>query len=253
MKIQTVQRYLQFVFAAASGALLAGSVQAGGYVVPVVQEPYAPMVSSAAGSPLTWTGPYAGLSAGRAKTKSKALTERELSLYDLGRETQEVGNCDGFPEGLIGVWGKGDTDRYNIVCDSLLKDWLDPEWWKTQSEGARDVSVLGYSSEEEIKRSHTTYGVFAGYRHQWPNNFVGGVEASYIHSSDYDSARLMGQAGYAFGRVLPYLTVGYDFEEEDVAYGVGIDAALTNRLIGGVAYTKAGDTDRIEARLGWKF
>ena len=138
-------------------------------------------------------------------------------------------------------------------CEELLAEWQEAGWIEDKSDYLHDVTVLGYPSEVTTKKTHSTLGIFAGYRHQWSNNVVGGVEASYIHSSDYDSARIMGQAGYAFGRVLPYLSLGYDFEEKGAAYGVGVDAALTNRLIGGLVYSKSEDTDRIEARLGWKF
>ena len=138
-------------------------------------------------------------------------------------------------------------------CVHVLDDWQQKGWIEANSDYLQDVTVLGYPSEVTAKKTHSTLGIFAGYRHQWSNNIVGGVEASYIHSSDYDSARIMGQAGYAFGRVLSYLSLGYDFEEKGAAYGVGVDAALTNRLIGGLVYSKSEDTDRIEARLGWKF
>ncbi|WP_143042765.1 outer membrane protein [Paracoccus alkenifer] len=247
MKLHVNQYCFSRVFAAVSGVLLAGSVQAGGYVAPIVDHPPAPMVGNQVAAPFSWTGPYAGFSAGSAKTKA-----RNVTLYDVAREWRNTGNCDNFPEGVTMIAGKEPGQEPGILtCENLLDDWLDPEWWDSvDAEAAKDVTVLGYDSG---KKTHSTLGIFAGYRHQWSNNVVGGVEASYIHSSDYDAARIMGQAGYAFGRVLPYLSLGYDFEEKGAAYGVGIDAALTNRLIGGLVYSKSEDTDRIEARLGWKF
>lgn len=257
MKLHVNRYCFSRVFAAVSGALLAGSVHAGGYVAPIVEHLPAPMVGHQAATSFSWTGPYAGLSAGSARTKTRALTERELTLYQLGQEWRNAANCDNFPEGLTLPPGKDeapDTEPGSVVCEHLIEQWQSSDWWNTEeAENQKDVTVLGYTSEVTTKKTHSTLGIFAGYRHQWSNNFVGGVEASYIHSSDYDSARIMGQAGYAFGRVLPYLSLGYDFEEKGAAYGIGVDAALTNRLIGGLVYSKSEDTDRIEARLGWKF
>ncbi len=215
------------------------------------------MVGHQAATPFSWTGPYAGFSAGSARTKARAVEERDLTLYQIAKERQKIGNCHGVPESLPGVLWNKDTEEeesLDVVCEILLNNyWLKPGWDIEADPVLKEITVLGYPSEVTTKKTHSTLGIFAGYRHQWSNNFVGGVEASYIHSSDYDSARIMGQAGYAFGRVLPYLSLGYDFEEKGAAYGVGVDAALTNRLIGGLVYSKSEDTDRIEARLGWKF
>lgn len=63
----------------------------------------------------------------------------------------------------------------------------------------------------------------------------------------------MAQGGYSLGRVLPYLTLGHDFSNSATVFGAGIDVALTRRLLGGLAYTKADDAERIEARVGWRF
>lgn len=206
------------------------------------------MIGNQVAAPFSWTGPYAGFSAGSARTK----TRERLTLYDIAKEWQNSDECAGFPEGVTMIPGKDGTPG-PLYCEHLLDEWQQEGWIEANSDYLHDVTVLGYPSEGAIKKTHSTLGIFAGYRHQWSNNVVGGVEASYIHSSDYDAARIMGQAGYAFGRVLPYLSLGYDFEEKGAAYGVGIDAALTNRLIGGLVYSKSEDTDRIEARLGWKF
>ncbi|HHY03188.1 MAG TPA: porin family protein [Paracoccus sp.] len=247
MKLHVNRYCFSRVFAAVSGALLAGSVQAGGYVAPIVEHLPAPMVGNQVAAPFSWTGPYAGLSAGSARTKA-----RNVTLYDIAKEWKNSDVCAGFPEGVTMIAGKDPGQEPGILnCEVLWEEWQEDDWWESDdAAAAKETTVLGYNSG---KKTHSTLGIFAGYRHQWSNNVVGGVEASYIHSSDYDSARIMGQAGYAFGRVLPYLSLGYDFEEKGAAYGVGVDAALTNRLIGGLVYSKSEDTDRIEARLGWKF
>ena len=41
--------------------------------------------------------------------------------------------------------------------------------------------------------------------------------------------------------------------QDATVYGAGTDVALTRRLLGGLAYTRADDAERIEARLGWRF
>jgi len=63
----------------------------------------------------------------------------------------------------------------------------------------------------------------------------------------------MAQGGYSLGRALPYLTAGHDFSTSATVYGAGIDVALTRRLLGGIAYTKADDAERIEARAAWRW
>lgn len=98
-----------------------------------------------------------------------------------------------------------------------------------------------------------TYGGFIGHRVQWQNNFVTGGEVQYVNVNDDDTFRVMGQLGYALNRTLPYLTVGYDLSNDEPVYGAGIDVAITNHVIGGVAYTQSDNADLFEARLGFKF
>ncbi len=86
-----------------------------------------------------------------------------------------------------------------------------------------------------------------------PTEVSGNAEASYSQAGGEDSTRLMAQGGYSLGRVLPYLTLGHDFSNSATVFGAGIDVALTRRLLGGLAYTKADDAERIEARVGWRF
>lgn len=138
----------------------------------------------------------------------------------------------------------------------IVREWSEVTGSETVQVGSETV-VTGVESvqtgSETIRSSDSTAGVFAGYRHQLRSAVVLGAEASYSRSDGEDSTRAMLQAGYALGRVLPYLTVGYDFSTSDAIYGAGIDVALTRRLLGGLAYTRADDADRIEARLGWRW
>ena len=106
---------------------------------------------------------------------------------------------------------------------------------------------------ETAHQSSATSGGFVGYRYQMSNRVVFGMEGSYTQAGGEDSVRLIGHAGYAVGRVLPHLIAGYDFSTDEPVYGAGVDVAMGRNVIGGVAYTRAGDTDRIEARVGWRF
>lgn len=138
----------------------------------------------------------------------------------------------------------------------IVREWAEVTGSETVQVGSETV-VTGVDSvqtgTETIRSTDSTAGVFAGYRHQLIGGTVWGVEASYSRAGGEDSTRLMAQAGYSLGRVLPYLTAGYDFSTDAPVYGAGIDVVLTGRLLGGLAYTKADDAERIEARIGWRF
>ena len=102
-----------------------------------------------------------------------------------------------------------------------------------------------------IDDSDTTYGVFAGYRWQFENRFVVGAEASYtntgtlfddswIENKKLETWTVEGQVGYAIGRALPYAAVGYAriAGEDATSIAVGLDYAITDRVIIGAKYTR---------------
>ena len=141
------------------------------------------------------------------------------------------------------------------------------------------VDGFGESISSKIDDDATTYGVFAGYRHQFNNNAVVGVEANYAKTENFfevDGTEVWGveaQAGYAFGRVLPYAAVGYGkvWGEEAVSWSVGADYAVTDNVVAGVKYTRTdlgdfdvndaasaftgfnADVDTVALRVGYKF
>ena len=252
-------------------ALLASAsvASAGGYVASITDAPPAPRPAQAAAH--NWTGAYAGLSYGTQRTKSQRATYEDRELTETHRETRPYTKRDLHRD--LSATGCADPDQayaisypgfaYSTTCANLLAHTPDAGWATATVDGAPPVivrewtEVTGHETvqtgTETIRSTDSTAGVFAGYRHQFDNRFVGGVEASYARVGGEDSTRLMAQGGYSLGRVLPYLTAGFDFATDAPVYGAGIDVALTRRLLGGLAYTKADDADRIEARIGWRW
>ena len=113
----------------------------------------------------------------------------------------------------------------------------------------------------------TTYGVFAGYRHQFGNQIVAGAEASYtrtgkLFTEDWQSSQTVetwaveGQLGYAIGRALPYAAAGYaQVEGEDaLSVSLGLDYAITDRVIVGAKYTRydVGEVSGIDSIKGFE-
>lgn len=113
-----------------------------------------------------------------------------------------------------------------------------------------------------------SYGAFAGFRHQYENNVVVGVEGTYAVSenfagpgSDTEMYGVEAQAGFAFGRVLPYASVGLAKAagEDAVTYGIGVDYAVTDRIFAGVKYTRIdlrdvdAESDTVGVRVGFRF
>lgn len=248
--------------------LLTTPAYAGGYVASITDAPPVPRPAQA--SAHNWTGAYVGLSYGTQRSKSQRATYEDRELTETHREERPFTKRDlqGFLRDNGGCTPgqkfhvvSGDN-RAQISCQSVLNAEPHESWDNWAVEGFDPVvteweEVVGsetvQTGTEMVRTTDSTAGVFAGYRHQFGNRFVGGVEASYSRVGGEDSTRLMAQGGYSLGRVLPYLTAGYDFAAEAPVFGAGIDVALTKRLLGGLAYTRADDAERIEARMGWRF
>ncbi len=248
--------------------LLTSPAFAGGYVAPITD---APPVARPAAAAHNWTGAYAGLSYGTQRTKSTRASYEDRELTETHRETRPYTKADLHRD--LSASGCADPDRvyaisypgfaYQTTCANLLAHTPDAGWATATVDGAPPVIVREWTETtgaetvqtgtETIRSSDSTAGVFAGYRRQLAAGAVIGVEASYARVGGEDSTRLMAQGGYSLGRVLPYLTAGFDLAQDAPVYGAGIDVALTRQLLGGLAYTKADDAERIEARLGWRF
>lgn len=248
--------------------LLTSPAVAGGYVAPMTD---APPVARPAAAAHNWSGPYLGLSYGTQRTKTTRATYENRELTETHRKTRPYTKADLHRD--LSASGCTDPDQvytisypgfaYSTTCANLLAHTPDAGWATATVDGHPPVivhewsEVVGHETvqieTETVRTSDSTAGVFTGYRHQLAGGTVIGVEASYSRVGGEDSTRLMAQGGYSLGRVLPYLTAGCDLAQGAPVYGTGIDVALTKRLMGGLAYTKADDAERIEARLGWRF
>lgn len=108
---------------------------------------------------------------------------------------------------------------------------------------------------DSFSQDGNSYGLFAGYRYQWKNNFVGGVEVHYgrNNANEFNLAELESpakfgkdtygaelQAGYAIKRALPYIAVGYAnvLDQSATTVSLGLDYAVTDRVIIGAKYTR---------------
>ena len=111
--------------------------------------------------------------------------------------------------------------------------------------------------------SDTTYGLFAGYRHQFGNRVVAGAEASYTRTGKlFEDSRAIetwaveGQLGYAVGRALPYAAAGYAqvAGEDALSVSLGLDYAITDRVIIGAKYTRydVGEVKGIDSIKGFE-
>jgi len=255
--------------ASVAALLLTTPAYAGGYVAPITDAPPVPRPAQAAAH--NWTGAYAGLSYGTQRTESTRATYEDRELTETHRETRPYTKADLHHD--LSDSGCADPDQvyaisypshsYSTTCANLLAHIPDAGWATATVDGAPPVIVREWTEvtgtetvqtgTETLRQSSSTAGVFAGYRHQLVGGTVWGVEASYARAGGEDSARIMAQAGYSLGRALPYLTAGYDLAQDSPVYGAGIDVALTRRLLGGLAYTRADDAERIEARAAWRW
>jgi len=257
--------------------VLFGSVSfAGGYVNPITSAPPMARPATTTADSFSWTGPYAGLSYGSQKTKSTRMNQEERDITetryetrpankaDIWNQTQQAGGCS-EPRELF--WFTHESaDPYVITCDVLMSMSPDDSWnawsapWADPVIESQWEEVIGSEMVSTGPVSHhttdSTLGAFIGYRYQFQNRLVLGSEATYTRVSNHDEdLRLLVQTGYAMGNFLPYVTAGYSFDASSVVFGLGMDVALTNRLIGGLVYTQEKDSksERIEARIGFKF
>ncbi|SIT74585.1 outer membrane protein [Pontibaca methylaminivorans] len=194
-------------------------------------------------APYSWTGPYAGISAGTTRTRH-TREAHPYTKYDLIEDVHANG-CGDDPWRLYEVdYGGGNIST--MGCSYILG--ID------NSEDYRAFPVVGEGAagSETARSSHATRGLFAGYRHQFGTGVVLGAEAAW-HRAETDQIEAKAQAGWALGRVLPFATAGWEFESGEALYGVGIDYGLTNRWIVGTEYARFGDSDRLTARIAVRF
>lgn len=230
--------------------MMATPVSAGGYVAPITSAP------PVARPTQNWTGPYVGVSYGTQRTKStRAIYEdrtvvetRPFNKRDLHNLLKEQGCKPGQKFNLT-----NGEHSYQASCQSVLNNTPDDGWATFEVEGFDPITVNEWTETtpvgvENYRTSESTVGAYLGYRHQFHNRVVTGIEVN-------TDKQVMAQAGYSLGRVLPYATVGYDFDNNDPIYGAGVDVAISPRVISGVSYTQDANNEhqQINARLGWRF
>lgn len=248
------------------------SVFAGGWVNPIQDVPpviYTKPVQIKSDN--SWAGPYAGLSWGKARTKttqpvyeSQEITEprqetRPFTKTDLHHDLSQTGCAD--PDQVYTI--KYPSFAYQTTCASIIANTPDAGWAEGLVDGYPPVIVREWTEvtgTESVQTGTITqsatesfWGGFLGYRYQTQRKMVLGVEASY---DSLESVKLMGQVGYGFSKVLPYATAGFDFKKETPLVGVGVDVSLGSNLFTGVQYlkeTQGNKADKINARIGWRF
>lgn len=233
----------------AAVALLAAPAVAGGLDALLPQPVVLPAMQVTAGA-YDWTGGYAGISAGTTRTKQQrpAYAHRPMNKAELHDRINALGGC-GSPGTLTEYTLVRGEESWVSGCESIGNNAPDAGWaeWQVVGETASEQS-----GTETARSSHTTWGLFAGYRHQFTSDVVLGAEAAW-HRAATDQIEAKAQAGFAFGRALPFITAGWEFEGGEALYGVGIDYGLTSRITVGSEYARFGDIDRLTARIGWRF
>lgn len=136
------------------------------------------------------------------------------------------------------------------------------------------TEVVQDNFAEQLTDSFTSeansFGLFAGYRQQWRNNIVGGIEANYGRNNansfsfadtgafelGKDIYGVEVQMGYAIKRALPYVAVGYAnvLDHGALSLSAGLDYAINDRLVIGAKYTHydIGDLDGIDSPRNFK-
>lgn len=246
-----------------------------------------PVVIAPAPTIYSWTGPYAGVSAGTTRTKTQHyITEqrqetRPYTKADAFRDArarglkllspeEPLGHCQAFGYiSLLGcnnfsqsdyIYGDNTQEDYrNYFGDFDNIDDLLAERYEGIEVAERGPVVTSEWSEvvgtKTVTENHFTLGAFTGYRWQTSSSVVFGAELAYHHYDGTGSTEAKAQVGYAINRALPYFTTGYDMTGKSALYGVGFDYALTDRWVTGLEFThgEGTSTDRLSAKLALRF
>lgn len=203
----------------------------------------------------TWTGSYAGVSAGAARSE---VTRDETETCERQAESGHYYNkClvpSEYTTGLTETsWQKCAKSDDDACIIGKRSDGMDLVWLN----GDPLTYVIGTITDQ---LEQGTIGAFAGYR--WDRGkAVIGVEAGATYLTDAQDAigTVEATAGYDMGRLLPYVSAGaaYDGNEWGEAFGIGAEYAMTDRVALGIKASRIdieGDvTDGFAARVSFRF
>lgn len=164
-----------------------------------------------------------------------------------------------YSSGYDGLWmGANETFAFTLPSYVAPRD-RGSQWAQLGYEHLTGVDVrewsetIAHSEQVTVTEGDTTLGGFVGYRHQFQAfPLVIGAELNAMTTDNHGSFTQAGlQAGFAAGRVLPYVEIGADH------YAGGVDVALgqQGRLLVGLRTWEANDgADKgTQLRVGWNF
>lgn len=241
-----------------AASLLATPVLAGSASLPP-QPVVLPPMQVTAPAAYNWSGAYAGISTGTTRTKHHRPTyetrqeNRPMNKADLHNHINAMGGCGAEVASDSYVLERGPVS-WIAGCESIANNTPDKGRmeWQVPGQEVIEREWQEQTGTETYRRSHATWGLFAGYRHQFGIGVVLGAEAAW-HRAETDQIEVKAQAGFALGCALPFAVAGWEFESGEALYGVGIDYGLTSRITVGSEFARFGDSERLTARIGWRF
>lgn len=203
----------------------------------------------------TWTGPYAGVSAGAARSET---TRDETETCEREAESGHYFNKCLVPSEHTAdlpetSWQKCAKSDYDACVIGKRGDDMDMVWLNSDPL----TYVIGTITEQ---LEQGTIGAHAGYRWDMGRAVIG-LEggATYLTDTDATLGTVEATAGYDMGRLLPYVSAGaaYDGDEWGNAFGIGAEYAMTDRVAIGIKASRIdidGDvTDGLAARVSFQF
>lgn len=187
-------------------------------------------------APSPFAGLYVGLRAGMA-----GISQTEQHSVDI-YEARDVTECWKWWQN---DWNRQLDERY---CSGGFEG-MNQHYFDNARErvvGSEEYFVGTETWEETTSERFGIYGIQAGYLFDL-GVVLAGVEIShdFYNSTEFDITGVTAakaRVGYDGGRIQPYAFIGYAWAsgvtDEGLAYGGGLDIALTDRIIAGVQYSQ---------------
>jgi outer membrane immunogenic protein len=218
--------------------------------------------------PWTWSGPYLGLHAGFGSSNDECLSKKSGQKENGGRKikTASAGPAGGSGSGVFIVDGK-------IVQSSEAE--AGPEGAEATADNGGDGSSQDNSSDEDSASCHSEMGHRSSNIDADTNGFMGGGQIGYnfqfsqfvvgiegdISFTDWDGTdtfgTVRGRLGYAWERVMPYVTAGLAIADAETGWtaGGGVELAVSDNVSvrGEYLHFDVTDIDGDIVRLGMNF